>query len=269
MKRIMQFPIGLVLLLVFSTCNNKKEAEKNITQTVEDENQIINTEFLNSSFYTLNIRSEISYDIKAWMLKFFSNGEYNFRPPLGGDIRLLLKYIEMPYGEYAEYKFDNILKEDWELEYTKINNSLYYSEGLVGKGIIFGREKSSPKVGDIIKTNEYDIVSVQRDHLRLQSDVIVRIGPGINFQHCIFEWYDYDENNYDRGPIGTSTAEYVRKNNIAILIGHSINTDTIDGLTGYWYYCWIPIYPDMGGKIIEPKVENNSGWIFGPSMGLK
>jgi len=297
MKRIVQFLICILLLLVFSACKNKKETEKNVTQTNatqnienedededEDEKKVINNDFLDkflgSDFYPRNIHpDEISYNIEPFIMEFYQNGTYHFRPTIGGDPpyvkgnfqiinnKVLLKYISIPYYENPQhpqyYKFEDILKEDWELEYTTINDSLYYSEGLIGKGIVFGREKSRPKAGSIIKTNEFDIVIVEGDWLRLKSDVIVRIGPGSNYQHCTFEFYDHG--NDDDEITGTSITEYCRKEQTIILIGRSINTDTIDYLTGYWYYCWIPVYPDTGGKIIKPKMLNvNNGWIFEP-----
>jgi len=295
----MQFLICLLLLLIFSACKNKKEAETNVIQTIENENisekGIINEEFLDSWFNAFNTPPS-HYDhthninIKLCRLKFYKWGGYIFIPDFEGDSpyiegsyqiinnKILLKYINIPYYEYPEepqyYKFDDILKEDWELEYTSIDNSIFYTEGLVGKGIIFGREKSRPKAGDIIITKEYAIVAVERTEMSLPCDAIVRIGPGINYQNCIFELYDHalrinptEDNKPDYETI--LNTGYLKKGYTIILLGHSVNTDTIDGLTGYWYYCWIIIWVDMGGKIIEPKTTENNGWIFGPSIGLK
>jgi len=288
MKRIMQFSVCLVLLLVFSTCNKKKETVNNIDQAVEDdsfsESQIISREFLRSDFYTLNLYNEANYNIDKWGLSFFSDNTYQIRPLVEGDPpyiegsyqvnddKVLLKYIGIPYYEYPEYpknyKFDNILKEDWELEYTTISNSLYFSEGLVGKGIIFAREKSKPKANEIRTVNGHDIIIEQENEegFRLTSNARVRIGPGKNFQHCFFELFEYDEFEENKPPLIT---EYLKEGTRVYILGHSKNIDTIDGLTGYWYYCWIPVYPDTGGRIIKPKVENNNGWIFGPLIGLK
>jgi hypothetical protein len=202
----------------------------------------------------------------------FLNDEYKIRPLLEGDPpciegkfyiignKILLKYNNVSY-ESTYYIFDAIFKEDWELEYTIINDSLYFSEGLIGKGIIFGRNDSKPKDGEIRIINGNEII-IQRNEggIRLKSDVKVRIGPGVNFQYCIFELY-----SEDAWYVVTSTVDYLPEGYWVDKIGHSKNIDTDDGLTGYWYYCFIPVYPDAGGKIIKPsEVIKNSGWIFGP-----
>ena len=282
MKRILPFLLCILLLLVFSTCKNKKEAEKNIPKTSEnkvinDEQQqsvsSFNREFLNYNFYTLNLYNEVNYNINKWRLTFLSDNRYEFRPLVEDnfykiegsyqiiDNKVLLKYIGMPYGEYDKYKFDSILKENWELKYTTISNSLYFSEGLIGKGIIFAREKYRENPIETRTVNGHDLIMVQgnEEGYILTSNVVVRMGPGINFQHCIFEWI----NNYESDHASTSTTDYLEEGKRIYIIGHSKNTDTINGVTGYWYYCHINIYFDSGGKIIEPKtVKNNNCWIF-------
>ena len=286
----------IVLIAIFSlstvSCKNKKEAEmnviktnENITQTNEDENisenGIINREFLRSDFYTLNLYNEANYNIDKLGLNFYNDNTYEIRPLAGGDPpyikgsyqindnKVLLKYTGIPYYEDAEYKqyykFDSILKEDWELEYTSINNSLYFSEGLTGKGIIFARGKSKPKDNEIRTINGHDIIIGQRNEegYRLTSNAKGRIGPGVNFQHCVFKWHD---------EMGTKTTEYVEEGDKIYIIGHSKNIDTINGQTGYWYYCNIPSYFDRDVEIIEPKTvknDNNNVWIFGPLIDLK
>jgi hypothetical protein len=238
-------------------------------------------EFLDSRFYTLNVKGERKYNIKIYELRFW-NDTYNFYLLPGGgdppfvegsyqilDNKILLKYMVVT-GESDYYVFDDIFKEDWELEYTVINDSLYYSEGLTGKGIIFGRDKSKPKNGEIRIVNEQEIIIQRNDNeeenrIKLTSDVIVRTGPGSNFQRCTFEWYD-QEYWY----AVTSITGFLRTDTPVYILGHSRNTDTDNGLTGYWYYCWIPVYPDWGGKISEPsETINNNAWIFGPSIGLR
>jgi hypothetical protein len=234
-------------------------------------------DFLESYFYTLNFWGERNYTIGKWTLNFYGNNIYKFRPPVAGDPpeiqgsyqiydnKVMLKYKGLTY-ESDYYVFDDILKEDWELEYTVINDSLYYSEGLIGKGIIFGRERSQPKDGEIRTVNGHEIVIQRNDDVRLRpkSDVTVRIGPGTNFQHCVFQWYG------EEWYVVTSTTEFLREGTPIEIIGHSKNMDTVNGLTDYWYYCWIIVYPDWGGGIIEPSgMKNNSAWFFGPDIGLR
>jgi hypothetical protein len=285
MKSASNVPIlGIIAFIaIFSlstaSCKNKKEAETNVIQTNEEKNisgnQIINREFLRSDFFTLNLYNEVNYNINKWGLTFFSDDTYEIRPMTAGDPpvikgnyqikddKVLLKYIDMPDGELAEYKFDSILKEDWELKYVSINNSLYFSEGLTGKGIIFAREKSKPKDNEIRTIDGHDVIIVQKneDGYRLTANAKGRIGPGVNFQHCVFKWSD---------EWGTKTTEYVEEGDKIYIIGHSRNIDTINGLTGYWYYCNIPSYFDRDVEIIEPKtVKDNNVWIFGPLIDLK
>ena len=232
--------------------------------------------FFKSGFSTLSLISEKGF---WWSLTFRRDNTYRFHLAVDGDQpsvegsyqildnKVLLKYKETTH-EPDYYAIEDIIKEDWELEYTVINDSLYYSEGLTGKGIIFGRNGSSPGNGEIRTVNGHEIVIQRIDRVEPKSDVTVRIGPGTNFQHCVFQWPDYDsEFKY----LGTFTTEFFRGGWAPIeIIGHSKNTDTVNGLTGYWYYCWVPVYPDMGGEIIKPSgIIRNSAWFFGPDIGLK
>jgi len=232
-----------------------------------------------TSFYTLNLHDEREYNMKVWGL-FFQNDKYYFFGLTGGDPpciegsyqvvgnKVLLKYIGVQWDFEPSYGFDDILKEDWELEYIVINDSLYYSEGLTGKGIIFGRKEPMPNDGEIRIVNGNEIVIQRIGRIETKSDVTVRIGPSENFQHCTFEYYQ-EEISDDRGFLATSVVEFLREDFPVFIIGHSKNTDTVNGLTGYWYYCQIPCWPDIGYKIIEPKVRDNSAWIFGPLLDIK
>ena len=231
--------------------------------------------FFDSSFYTLNFWGERDYNIKTWILIFYKD-RYIFRPTEEGDPpyiegsyeiidnKIILNYIGIPYGSY-EHLFDNILMENWVLEYTAINDSIYFTEGLIGKNIIFARNDSKPQDGESRTINGYEILIKKIDHLRINSNVEVRIGPGEQYQICTFEWRG--EEGWDKM---NSVTDYLIEEAVIYTIGHSKNRDTFNGLTGFWYYCWIPVWKDLGGKIIKPlEVKNNSGWIFGPLIGLK
>jgi len=257
------------------------------TKTIFEEqlnNSKINRDFLRSDFMTLNFWGEADYNINKWYLQFFRDF-YQFRPPVEGDPpvirgnyeiidnKVILKYTDEPYGyELSDYKFDDILREDWELEYIIIENSLHFFDGLTGKGIVFGRLDSEPKKGDLRIINGHEII-MQKDEIRASSDVTVRIGPGINYQHFIFEWRDeYDSFEEDEYILKKEIfiTEYFRERYPVYIIGHSKNIDTVDGLTGYWYYCRFIGFRDSGFEIIEPaNIIDNSGWIFGPLLGLK
>ena len=262
---------------------------KNIFETqIDNKNQMngtsFNRDFLRSNFLTLNFYNEAEYEIKKWYLNFLRDF-YEFKPPIEGDPpvirgtyeiidnKVILKYKDEPYGyEFDDYKFDDILREDWELEYIFIDNSLHFFDGLTGKGIIFGRIDSEPREGDVRIINGHEII-MQRDDIRANSNVTVRIGPGINYQHFVFEWWDeYD--SFENGEYvfkkENFITEYFREGYTVYILGHSKNIDTINELTGYWYYCKFLGFKDSRFKIIEPaNIINNNGWIFGPLLGLK
>ena len=250
--------------------NNYSQDEKNISEIktknestkreliLINGNQILDDAYLKGGFWSIN---GDEYDLYPCLLRFDSDRYYfvpsgpPFEPWVEGHYSVIEnKVVLVPEG--IAYDFvDEILKETWELYYTIIENSVHYTEGLIGKGIIFGRDKSRVKNGEIKNVNGHEIVIERYDEwFKVNSNVKVRTGPGINYEYYIFELY-----------AGHPEMDYLPEGNSIVIIGRTNYLDTQNGLTGYWYYCTI-VAGFEEFNIVKPKKGNYGYWIFGPSI---
>jgi len=150
---------------------------------------------------------------------------------------------------------DRIFRQQIELKPISINNSLIYNQGLMGNNIIFGASNINnefrPQQGSLRNVDGIIVITEENRFGKLNSNARVRKGPSINYENYNFILGDIEE-NLPYFPIGRTIE----------IIGRSETQETIQNLTGYWYYCNLYYYG-------YNESGTSSGWIFGPLIDIE
>lgn len=210
-------------------------------------------------FYCSYVDNEIGlhFDLKKNTYKLTGGGP-EWIPIVDGvfDIKNSTIYLT-PLKVNLEYDFNWIIpnllkkiKEEWELKYIEIEDNLYYTKGLNGKGIIFYDINSWPNEGEVRIVDGIEIITMKQGYYKPRENARVRNGPGVQYEIFIIDGNDYL-------PAGKGMDMFI--------LGHSKNVDTQNGLTGYWYYGQMVLFFDTDVK--NPNGGDSPfGWIFGPLL---
>jgi len=154
------------------------------------------------------------------------------------------KYINEIENERYE-RFLQILpniKRNLKFKQVTKDNSIHYTRGIqdLRYNLSFAETKSGPEADSIIKIDGIDMVRIEQQHRRLIENARIRKGPGTQYENYIFEGKNYVEAGRDM-----------------IIEGRSVNMETNNNLTGYWYYGWVT-HAD------KPGWDQIWCWVFGP-----
>jgi len=267
---------------ILNELNIDNEYYENITELNNSEslseNDKFDRKFMDYYFWSLDIVEEADYNWhRGFYIHFDFSKENNYGvipngPPfdpwvIGNyyleDDKIVLNPTTIEtYGK----EIDELFTKRLELERVTIKNSLFFTEGLMGNGYIFGAGKAifgtsnndggfRPKKGDIRYVNEHKLIIDDYKESKLISNATIRKGPGINYDY--YELKVYIEN--PRGDDIFEIRNHLPRGRSVCIIGHTEFEETHNNLTGYWYYCRIMPYA-MNEEIV------NFGWIFGPLL---
>jgi hypothetical protein len=249
--------------------NNKYDIteDPNMDNRTLSEEEILLIKIIENSFASLHSVGEADYGWIVGLGLRFNFPEKNnyaiipggppFQPWLIGEFRIENEKIVLYPTSISVYgkEMDEIFKDKLELERITIDNSLYYTEGLTGKNIVFGAGGSGPSKGDIRYVNGHKIILDDHRECKLNSNARIRKGPGINY-----EFYSLKVFN-EKWDMVIDTTYFLQGRSIYIL-GHTEFQETHDNLTGYWYYCQIWYSP-------YEEEAPSYGWIFGPLIDIE
>jgi len=246
------------------------------------EGEIVFGKFFENYFWSLDIVNEADYNWRFGLFIRFDypkNNEYviipngsPFDPWVYGNYHIEEENIILTptrIDSYGREIIDEIFKEKLELERIIIDNSLFFIEGLIGKGIIFGAglrifgpndndKEFRPKKGDIRYVNGHKLIIDDYRESKLISDAYIRKGPGMNYEY-------YNVRIYNAGQIShlqwdtVIDMSYLPQGRSIKILGHTEFQETHNNLTGYWYYCQtnFSYYEESMPAFV---------WIFGPSL---
>jgi hypothetical protein len=245
-----------------------KTEDPNMDNRTLSEGDTYLIKFIENRFWSLDTVEEADYGWLVGLGLRFNHPEKDnyaiipngppFEPWLYGDYHLENEKIVLYPTSISVYgkEMDEIFRDKLELERITIDNSLYYTEGLTGKNIIFGASGSRPRKGDIRYVNGHKIILDDNRECKLNSNARIRKGPGINY-----EFYPLKVFNENQMPhLARDTVidmPYLLQGRSVKILGHTEFQETHDNLTGYWYYCQIWYSP-------YEEEAPNYGWIFGP-----
>ncbi|MCL2801677.1 MAG: hypothetical protein FWD28_07975 [Treponema sp.] len=287
-KNIMYMIIFILLFVLIISCNKKNandvtndvEGIENIIELLS-ENDIFDNNFMGNYFWSLDNVGEADYN---WHWGFYIHfnifeGNYYgvipngppFEPWVIGNYSFDNDKIILNPTKVETYgrEIDRLFTERLELERVTIENSLFFTEGLMGNGFIFGAGKAifgtsdnnggfRPKKGDIRYVNGHLLIMDDFKESELISNANIRKGPGTNYDN--YELKVFKETTL-RGDDIFEIRNSLPQGRFVRIIGHTEFEETHNNLTGYWYYCRIMSY--MNEEIV------NFGWIFGPLLEIE